>query len=341
MFRYLLLSLLCVSGVGFCENPAKQGIIVENRILASVRDQVITVQDVVKKLDMLFYQNLPEQRNSPAARYEFYKAHWRNIFEDLVNRQLVLAWAEERQFPVSNGDIRQELEDIFGPEVMINLYESGFSLHDIQEMVKADILMRRLLYFQVRIPVLAAISPSRVRSLYETKLHQKFSREALHWRTVSLRAKEGECPKTVADSVYKMLEKEHLAPQEIAKKVPGTIEVTCSEQFRSEKEELAPHIYDILNKLKTGSSSEPMPFVSKQNGQKGWRFYVMDSKEQLPIPPLADIEEDLRAEIAQPEIDVKTKELFADLYKEYQVKHLFSSEELFSFEPFHMAEKLT
>jgi hypothetical protein len=67
----------------------------------------------------------------------------------------------------------------------------------------------------------------------------------------------------------------------------------------------------------------------------------MDSKEQLPIPPLADIEEDLRAEIAQPEIDVKTKELFADLYKEYQVKHLFSSEELFSFEPFHMAEKLT
>ena len=340
MFRHLFLFFLCVAGLGFCESPAKQAIVIENRVLATVRDQVITVQDVVKKLDMLFYQNFPEHRASTEARFEFYKATWRKMLEDLVNRQLVLSWAEERQFTVTNGDIRQELEDIFGPNVMMNLYESGFSLHEVQEMIRADILMRRLLYFQVRLPVLAAISPSRVRALYETKVQQHCCEEILHWRTVTLKAKDGDCPKRIADSVFSMLDKEHLSIPEVAKKVPDTIEVTASEQFCSEKKEVAPNIYDLLSKLQQGSYSEPISFVSKQNAQKGWRFYIVNSKEQVPISPLADTEGELRFELAQPEIEVKTKELFDELHKEYQVKQLISSQELSSLEPFYLAEKL-
>lgn len=334
MFRFLLLSLMSLTASCFSASNVKQSIVVDNRVLATVRDQIITVQDVVKKLDMLFYQQFPQHRGSAEARYEFYQANWKTVFEDLVNRLLVLSWADERQFQVSNGDVRQELEEVFGPDVMINLYESGFSLNEVQEMIRADILLRRLLYFYVRLPVLAGISPSRVRALYEEKRHAEGCAELLHWRSITVKAKQGECAKKEADAVFNMLQKEKISIADVCKKIPATIEVTASEQFQSVKNELAPHTYEILSKLPDGTYSEPASFVGKQNGQKGWRFYTVDKREQVPLPPIDQMEEALRAEIAQPEIAAKTKELFDSLHKEYQVNTVFSQDELIAFQPF-------
>ena len=334
MFKYAFLFLLGVNVSLFSSQGAKAAITVDNRVLATVRDQIITVHDVSKKLDMVFYKTYPQYRNSPEARCEFYKANWRKMLEDLIDRELVLTWAEERQFQVSNGDLRQELEEMFGPDVMINLYESGLSLHDVQEMLRADILMRRVLYSFVRVPVLATITPRDVRALYVAKAKEASSQEIFCWKSVSIKEKGQDCSKKTAESVLNMFRKDHLDLQVVLKKLPQNVEVTQSQLFRLDKKDIAPHIYDILSKLEIGAYSDLVSVADKQEGQKGWRFYVLEAKEKGKLPPLVDIEEELRGELAYPEIEKKTRALLDDLRTQYQVTQLIPANEMVAFEPF-------
>jgi hypothetical protein len=329
MFRYILFLLLGVFQVAHAsENTvSKPAIVFDNRVLATVRDQIITVYDVVKKLDMLFYQNYPEHKNNLEARFDFYRAHWRKMVEDLVDRQLVLSWAEEKQFQVSNGDIRQELEEVFGPEVMMNLYETGFTLHEVQEMIRADILLRRIIYFYVRLPVSATITPKRVKEAYYNKVKEMQDAELICWKSVTVKTKDGN--RAIVDTVRALFQNEHLSLEDVQKKVPEGVEVSVSPLFRSEKREISPSILSILEKLSCGAYSEP--FSGKGDN---WRFYCVESREKKEVPSFAEVEEAVRDELAYPEIEKKTKLFFDDLRRQYHVKQLFSSEQLLAFDPF-------
>ena len=209
VFVFFVSMLWCVPACADVPPSRSSSIIVENRVLATVRDQVITVVDVMKKLDMIFCQQFPQYRGMPEARYEFYKANWRKVFEELVDRQLIISMAEEKQFTVTNGDIREELEDAFGPNVMMSLYEEGLSMHEVHEMMKADILLRRIISFYVHSPVISSITPEVLRAAYVKKLEELKGAEGWVWRSVTVKSKGKDCPKTEADAIWKLLGKTH------------------------------------------------------------------------------------------------------------------------------------
>src|SRR5262249_45381970 len=151
----------------FIGEDAKSRFSVQNRVLATVNGNVISVIEVKKKMDMLLYQNFPQCLDVPEARYEFYSSHWRKVLSVLIYRELMLADAEAKGFPMSSGDVREELEEIFGPDVMLNLDNAGLTLDEAWQMVKADITIRRMLYYQVRMRVTPQITPSEIRKAYD------------------------------------------------------------------------------------------------------------------------------------------------------------------------------
>ncbi|KAM9955010.1 hypothetical protein ACTFIW_000840 [Dictyostelium discoideum] len=63
----------------------KDSITIDNQILATVRDHVITVLDLVKKMDMIFYRQYPEYRSSPEAGLQFYQTHWRAVLKEAID----------------------------------------------------------------------------------------------------------------------------------------------------------------------------------------------------------------------------------------------------------------
>ena len=327
--------------MAFGEAPAsrRSAIVVENRVLATVRDQIVTVVDVAKKMDMIFYQQFPQYRGVPEARYEFYRANWRKIFEELVDRQLILSMSEEKQFGVTNGDIREELEEVFGPNAMMNLYEEGMSLHEVEEMMKADILLRRALSFYVHGPVLAAVTPSVLRAAYRKHVDGLKKRYGWVWRTVTVRAKSGDCEKKIADQVWTRLQKDHRTVEQIGTELGDKYEVTASKAFRSEQSEVSQNVQAILEPLQPKTYSEPQPFTSRSDPRQGWRCYIVDERFFVPVPSFESIESELRQQVSSPVIAKRTVEFFADLRKQYGVQHLISSEDLQSMEPFQLKEK--
>jgi hypothetical protein len=313
---------------------ARHAIVADNKVLTTVRDQVITVVDVMKKMDMVFYQQFPQYRSSSEARFEFYKTNWTRVLEDLIDRQLILMWAEEKGIQVTNGEIREELEEMVGPDVMMNLYEAGLSIRDVQEMVKADILLRRILYFFVQKQITDSITPELVKAAYQDRLKNKERCEELVWRMVTIKKKQGDCPREVAEKVWKELKAQHLAKEQV--QLPEGVEVLVSSQFRTEKKEVSPQVQEVLEMLAIGECSSPSAWTGRSDKNQSWRFYILDAKKQKDLPSFAEMEGEIRNEIAGPEIATKTKSFFADLRKQYHVKTLLSAEQLSAFEPFQM-----
>jgi hypothetical protein len=333
-------SLICsLSVFGDVSSTPRSSIVVENRVLATVRDQVITVIDVMKKLDLIFYQQFPQYRGMPEARYEFYRSNWRKVFEELVDRQLIHSLAEEKQFTVTNGDIREELEEAFGPNVMMNLYEEGLSMHEVHEMMKADILLRRIISFYVHTPVMSLITPEVLRAAYQTKIEELKGRKGFIWRSVTIRAKGKDCPKEEANKIWKLLEKDRQSIESIESTRPEGIECTVSQPFKSEQREVSPVVLKTLEKLPLHSFSEPVAVTCRSDPHQSWKCYIVDECFDQQPPTFLELEATLRQELATPEVAKRTIAFFDDLRNQYHVKHIFSSEELLAFEPFQLKQK--
>jgi hypothetical protein len=51
----------------------------------------------MKKMDMLLHQNYPQYADSPQARLQFYASRWRPIFMEMIDTELILSDAQDRE----------------------------------------------------------------------------------------------------------------------------------------------------------------------------------------------------------------------------------------------------
>ncbi len=322
-------------------------IIVDNRVLASVRGQVITVYDLVKKLDMIFYRQFPEYRSSVEARLQFYKSHWKTVLKDSIDRQLALAYAEEKKFDVSRGDIREELEELFGPNVMMNLYDAGLNLYDVEEMLKADILMRRLLSYFVRTQVMASLTPQELRNEYFKRLEsvrkEKKGDEEWVWQSFTIAPKSGDAASLTPETINK-IHKDIIAcgsDQEMSQVIAeNDVEIAPSQPFTSLRSTISPHIVEAVENVPQGKLSTPLQIQSRASENNTvWKSYKLIEKKDSVVEekPFREIEAELREEIAAPRIAQKTSEFFQDLRRQYGVHMMLSDKELEIFDPFHLS----
>ncbi|MGR3951394.1 MAG: hypothetical protein QRY74_00505 [Chlamydia sp.] len=323
----------------------KDSITIDNQILATVRDHVITVLDLVKKMDMIFYRQYPEYRSSPEARLQFYQTHWRAVLKEAIDRQLAFAYAEEKKFEVSRADIRQELEELFGPDVMLNLYENGLQIYDVESMLEADILMRQLLLYAVKMPVLSSITPQDLHKEYERrcatqKTRQKNDEEWV-WRsfTISRATSKGkELSPTTIEKIISSIKAVPINSTEVLVLESDAIEITPSAPFTSHRSTIANQVADQMESLSLGTPTPLVQVQSRKEGLDSWRSYVLLSKRGLARQEedFRSQEAQIREEIASQLIEEKTAHFFSDLEKQYGVHIMLSDQELESFQPFQL-----
>lgn len=249
---------LCVSATLFAESPRKR-ITVNNRVLASVNGNVISVIDVKKKMDMLLFQHYPQYLDVPEARYEFYTSHWRQVLNDLIDRELMIADAEEKAFPTSSGDIREELEEVFGPDVMVNLDNAGLTLDEAWKMVKADITIRRMLYFQVRMRIQPQITPNEIRKAYEEYVKTVSAQKECVWRCITLKSQDTNSALAHAETLIALVTDEKVGLDSLQEEVEKRnlqhpeVQMLISQPFRQKQEELSSSLQELLLSMQEGS----------------------------------------------------------------------------------------
>lgn len=195
-----------------------QHIFVNNRILAKVNGKAISVIDLMKKMDMIFYRQFPQYSSSIEARYQFYNMNWKHVLRELVEKELIMADAEEVKMEVSHGDIRQEMENMFGPNIIANLDKAGLTYDEAWKMVQEDQLLKRMMMVRVNTKAMRSVTPIQVKASYEEYAKNNADPDAWRYEVISIRGEDPSICAEAANYAYQLVTEEETPLQELAEK---------------------------------------------------------------------------------------------------------------------------
>lgn len=294
----------------------KRPIVVDNRILAKVNGNAISVIDIMKKMDMLFYGQFPEYTSSSIARYQFYEANWEAVLQDLIDKELIIADAEESKLEISHGDIRQEMENMFGPNIIANLDKVGLTFDEAWRMVKNDIIMRRMLFIKAQSKALKQVTPEVIRKAYVEYARANMRPIVWVYQVISIRGKDGD---KGSQQAYHLLNDEKVPLESIADKLDA-VKLTVSEEYRHTDNEVSEAYKEHLAKLQPGMFSSPIALKSRADNSTVYRIFYL--KEKIPggMIPYSEIGPQIKDKLLNDAAMMETEKYLLKLRKHFDVQ---------------------
>lgn len=296
-------------------------IFVNNRILAKVNGNPISVIDVMKQMDLFFYKQYPQYAKSPEARYQFYEMSWKKVFQDLIDKELIKADAKEVNLPITHGEVRQEIEMIFGPNIIANLDKAGISYEDAFEMTKEDLLFKKMIMARVNSIVLRSITPQMVMDYYQTWAEENKKPEKWTYQVITVRGDGVETSKAISDTVYHLLQDKDLELSQLPGLLsPDEFEMcSISQEYSLSPTEISESYREILSGLKPDTFSEPISQRSRASNSEVFRIFFLKEIEKGGSAPFADVQNRLRDQIIDKEIVVEQGRYLDRLHKHFKV----------------------
>lgn len=325
---------------GYLTQTAPQHIEVNNRILAKVNGKGVSLIDVMKKMDMIFYGQYPEYAEIVPARYQFYMMHWKEVEKQLVDKELILADVEESKLPVSNGDVRQEMELMFGPNMIENLEKAGLSFDEAFKIVKGDIAIRRMMMAKVQGKAMRSVTPQAIHEAYEEYAKNNVRSHEWIYYVISVRDpndKEGE---ESANTVYKILAVDNVPLKDFIEKfkesgVGKNSAINISEELHHKDLEVSEAYKEVLFKLDSGTYSKPTMQQSRRDRSKVWRIFYL--KQMVPggMVPFDEVEEQIKDNLIDDAADKETDLYFKKLREHFSVEEMdYNSDGQDAYQPF-------
>lgn len=285
-------------------SPADQHeIMIHNRPLARVNGKTISLYDVVGKMNMFLHLRHPEVFKDKPTLCQFYLAQWKIFLEDMVNNELILADAEDKEVDISEGDIRKKLEEDYGSHLFAKLDEMGLSLEEVKKSVKEELTIQQMMWFRAYSRALQNVTPGQIKRQYETEKAQFKSKDTFTYQMLTIRGNSVDAIEKIAKEAYALLEKQNtLAPEAaVTGEEPATIaEVAallnqkCEESkldvklipsldYSMDSAQIAAQHMEVLSNLPLKTFSKPVLQTSK-TGDVIRIFYLKDREKTTPHP---------------------------------------------------------
>lgn len=324
-------------------NDQDQHVVVNNRILAKVNGKAISVIDVMKKMDLLFYRQFPEYTSSEPARFQFYQINWKHVLDELIDKELILADAQENKLPLSNGDVRQEMETLFGPNIIANLDKVGMSYEEAWNIVKGDILLRRMLHYKVNAKAMRDVTPQAIRNSYIEFSKNNTAPEKFAYNVITVRDSNPTEGKKIADQIAEELKSHSLSLETLKEKLKNqssygeTASISISEEFKHSEKEMSDAYKEIVLKLSSQEISEVTAQKSRAANSMVFRIFFLKEKFEGGAPHFSEVETKLKEELFDGALEKESIAYIKKLrsYFDVQDNHLteLSDQE---FQPFYL-----
>ncbi len=348
MFSKLILSSLLVAGSTslFATLPMAppsyeepQEIVIYNRILARVGNKTISVLDLVKKMDVFLTSHYPQMMESKMARFQFYTSNWREVLQQMVDAELTLTDAGEKDFGIKEGEIRESLLEKFGPNVMVTLDKCGLSYEEARKMVQDELVVGRMNWFKVQAKALQEVGPQDIRNAYKDYLVEHPSEDEWTYQVMSIRSPHREISEKLAQEAFSLI---HEAKADFAsirdkleerKKENAELAVSISEELTATDRTISSAHRKGLEGLKAGECSSPITQISGNGQIPVQRIFLLKQRTVKSAPAFQDIKDQLKQKQIETVMQREDR-----IYKErlrHRYNHLLAFEELPShFEPF-------
>lgn len=336
LLTFVAAPLACKAEVSLLKTSQPEHVVVNNRILAKVNGKAISVMDLMKKMDILFYREFPQYTSFPEARFQFYQSNWQHILQEIIDKELIVADAEENKLPVSSGDVRQEMEHLFGPNIIGNLDKIGMTFDEAWKIIQGDILIHRMLYIRVNSKAMREVTPKDVYAFYEEYAKDNIQLNQWDYQVITIRDKDPENGAIVANLAYELLTNEGVKlvdlPNELKKlSIATSSQISISEPYHHTEKEVSTSYKQILEKMDPQNYSLPISQKSKDNSTV-FRLFFLESSTPGGAPPFRQVENKLKEKLIEKEASGKAKAYMEKLHKHFDVQLMIPE----GFEPFEL-----
>lgn len=297
MYKFLLFAVFpLIAQMPTVDFSEGKKIAFQNSILAKVNGTAISMLDVKKRMDMLFHQYYSNLSHSSTARYQFYEKSWRPILMEMIDNELILADAEEKEVKITDADIRETMETRFGPNVLSTLDQIGFTYDEAWKLLKKELTVQRMTWWFIHSKAIQSVTPQLIRSAYKGFLEEHPPYQELKYHIVSIRSENME----IADKVYKLLVASGKSPETLtATLLEMDPSIQVSSEYCASDLEISESHKSALFPLESGSYSIPILQKSRVDNKSITRIFYLSSKTDHPAPSFQELSPSLRDQLIQ------------------------------------------
>lgn len=335
IFKFLFIILLSGSTLHAIKNEPlfasgnkqeEPKIYIDNRILIRVNGKPISTYDLMKRMDVLFYRQYPEYTTSIVARAQYYEMSWKYVLQELIDKELILADAEESKVTVTSGDVRQEMEASFGPNIIANLDKAGITFEEASKMTQDEIIMQRMISGRVYAKARWQVTPMKVRRAYEEFIQDPANTRLTQWtyRIVTIKEQTMQKTEETAKAAYQMI-LEGVPLDQLPEKLKGANligkkgKVTISNSIKQNDQELAKEYSKTLASLNPGNFSQPFPHRSRATRTTVFRILFLEEKIPGGLPSFKEMEIILKDKLLDKAVDAETDLYLQKLRHHYHI----------------------
>lgn len=313
---------------------------VNNRVLAYVNTKAITVIDVMKKMDMIFFKHFPEYASSPQARFQYYQINWKPFLQELIDKELILADAEENKIPLTPGDVRQEMETLFGPNIIANLDKIGLTFDEAFKIVQGDLLLKRTMMVRVNSKAMRSVTPQQIREAYNEFAKNNTKKEMWNYQVLTIRNTDPTSGAETAALSHRLLIEKQLSLDNLIAEIEAMNAthksvLSVSEPLSHAETDMADIIKTNLLKMTSGSISQPIAQKSRTDKSTVFRILVLKEKIPAGAVPYSEVENQIKNELFDNAIQKESEIYLKKLRDHYAISENYIAEKVPSdFQPF-------
>lgn len=316
--KYFLALLLSVSLL----HADGEKIVVNNRILTTVNGKTLSVLDVVKKMDVFLSQNYPQYLDSEPTKMQFYNMRWKATLQQMVDEELMMADAESREVKATDAEVREEIQNRYGPNVMGSLDKLGITYEEAKKMVHQELVVQKIQWLRVTSKVLAKVTTEVVKKAFDEYLVKNPPKEMWTYQFLTLRYDDVDTARSLAAQIVDLNETAGgvlaVAADLFKQKLPEAewTHLSLSSEFQSEEKELsAPH-REILAKTELGKWSAPVVQESR-DGSKVVRIFHLKGHTKQETPQFETMAGGMRTELLNKYADKEMEAYLARLHQRF------------------------
>lgn len=338
---FVIASLTCTAEESSLVAPATQGsLIVHNRILAKINGKTISVLDVMKKMEVFFARNYPQYASSPTARYQFFSSQWRNSLAEMIDRELIVADAEAKGIKIKDGDLREAIQERFGPNLMQTFDKLGITYEEAKAMTETDMIVERMNWFRVTAKVFQNVHPQNIKEAYKEYQLTHPPKEEWTYQVLSLRGEDREKIAAFAQRAEAVLRRGSTSFAAVEDELKQeeenpAVAVTVSQEQHADDKTISAAHKEVLATLKPGSYSQPIAQVSRFDNSTVYRIFYLKEHVHVETPPFEKMSEKLYQGLLDEKLTKENAEYLNKLRKRFNYDEKYLSEMIpADFEPF-------
>jgi hypothetical protein len=272
---------------------------VHNRPLAKVDDHVITLMDIVKQMDAYIYAHGIQPQ--PEERFHFYKNNWQYVLNQLIDSELMLLIAKEREIKVSEGDVREEMFRRYGSNMQKTLAELNISYFEAKEMIQKEMTVEQVQGYNIQAKAMQEVTPQEVKNAYFAYLLSHPPVREWTYQVLSLTGSDPALCEKEAKMAFDLIQNEGLSFPQVKNRLnlEEGITLSISTDYLTEEKNLSASHKSILTSLKEGQVSLPEKQLSRTSGKTIYRLFLLKHFEQKGAPAFNSMAEKLKSALLQ------------------------------------------